>query len=332
MSSQGGFKLSEWIFTTDHKRVGILYLIGSLAAFVVAGIMALLMRIELTTVGQTLSWANAQNYNVMLYFHGAAMILGFQIPALTGFFANYLIPLQIGARDVAFPRLNALSVWLFFMGIILALLTFVIPDAPDIMWTGYPPYSILTSANTAFYTFTVLILGFASIAAGVNFLTTIIKMRAPGMGWNQLNIFVWCTFAAFVIQLIFVPVLGVAVTMLSFDKYVGTNFFNPDNGGDVLIYQNLFWFYSHPAVYVIFLPFIGMIFEIISTFARNQIFNYRVCVYGGIWGVTIIAGEVWIHHNYTTGLVDWLRLGMMVTTLLISIPVGLMVISMLGTL
>ena len=252
--------IKEWIFTTDHKRVGVLYLIGSIAAFGVAGLMALLMRIELSTLGPTIT-SNPNNYNVWLYAHGAVMILGFQIPALTGFFANYCIPLMIGAKDVAFPRVNALSVWLFYVGVILALLSFVIPDPPDVMWTGYPPYSLMTTGNTALYTFTVLILGFASIIGGVNFLTTVAYMRAPGLKWTNLNIFVWCTLGAFVLQLIFVPVLGTAVTLVSFDKYLGTHFFDPSNGGDVLTYQNLFWFYSHPAVYVIFLPFIGCDFR-----------------------------------------------------------------------
>ncbi|MFQ5464306.1 MAG: cbb3-type cytochrome c oxidase subunit I [Thermodesulfobacteriota bacterium] len=333
MSAQGGFgkTLKEWIFSTDHKKIGVMYLIGSLAAFAIAGLIALLIRIELSKVGPTLT-DNPNTYNVWLYFHGAAMILGFQIPALTGFFANYLIPLQIGAKDVAFPRLNAFSLWLFWAGIILALLTFVIPDPPDIMWTGYPPYSIMTPGNTAMYTFTVLILGFASIAGGINLIVTIINMRAPGMTWGKLNIFVWATLGAFLIQLVFVPVLGSAVTMITFDKYLGTSFFSPGNGGDVLLYQNLFWFYSHPAVYVILLPFIGIIFEIVATFARNRIFNYRVAVYGGIFGVVAISGEVWIHHLYTSGMPNWIRIGMMISTLMISVPVGLLVISLVGTL
>ena len=323
--------LKEWIFTTDHKRVGVLYLIGSMAAFAVAGIMAMLIRLELSAVGPTIT-DNPSDYNTWLYFHGAAMILGFQIPALTGFFANYMIPLMIGAKDVAFPRVNALSVWLFYAGIVVALFTFFIPDPPDIMWTGYPPYSIITHGNTAFYTFAVLLLGFASILGGANFLTTVAYMRAPGIGWNKLNIFVWATLAAFVLQLIFVPVLGTAVTMITFDKYLGTNFFNPGIGGDVLTYQNLFWFYSHPAVYVIFLPFIGIIYEIVATFARNRIFNYKMVVYGGIGGIVLLSGVVWIHHLYVTGMADWLRIGQMVTTLLISVPVGFMVIGLVGTL
>ncbi len=339
----GGFKLSEWIFTTDHKRIGILYLIGSIAAFFVAGLMALGIRIEQGGIGEsglinyfvadfTMAMDTGTAYNVALYFHGAAMILAFLIPGLTGFAANYFIPIMIGAPDVAFPRINALSVWLFWMGIVVALLTFIVPDKPDIMWTGYPPYSITTPGNTSFYVFTVHLIGFSSILAAVNFLVTIAYMRAPGMGWNQMNMFVWTSFGAFVIQLIFVPVLAAAVTLLLLDRYVGTNFFNPDAGGDVLLYQNLFWFYSHPAVYVIFLPAMGIMYEIIATMSKNRIFNYKTAVWGGIVGILVITGEVWVHHLYIAGMPNWIRIGQMVTTLMISVPVGLMVISMWGTL
>ncbi|MBF0153645.1 MAG: cbb3-type cytochrome c oxidase subunit I [Magnetococcales bacterium] len=333
-ASSSGFSLKEWVFTTDHKRIGILYLIGSIAAFAVAGLMALLIRIEQSSLGPTLVNPNTggDQYNVWLYFHGAAMILGFLIPGLTGFAANYFLPLMIGAKDVAFPRINALSVWLFFGGIVLALLTFIVSDPPDVMWTGYPPYSLRTAGNTALYVFTVHLLGFASILGAVNFLVTVIYMRAPGMGWNQMNMFVWSTVTAFIIQLVFVPVLASAVTMLLFDKYLGTHFFDPSAGGDVLLYQNLFWFYSHPAVYVILLPALGILFEIISTCTRNMVFNYKVAVYGGMWGIVLISGEVWVHHLYISGMPDWIRIGQMVSTLLISVPVGLLAISLFGTL
>ncbi len=325
-----GKNISEWIFTTDHKRIGILYLIGSLAAFAVAGAMAMLIRVELSSVGPTIT--NPQTYNVWLYFHGAAMILGFQIPALTGFLANYLVPLMIGAKDVAFPRVNALSLWLFWVGIILALLTFVVPNPPDIMWTGYPPYSLISPGNTSLYTFTVLIMGFSSIIGGINLIATIIYMRAPNVTWAKLNIFIWATMCAFMLQLIFVPVLGSAVTLLSLDKYLGTHFFNPAMGGDVLLYENLFWFYSHPAVYVILLPMMGITYEIVATFARNRIFNKKVVVWGGFIGTTLLSGEVWVHHLWASGMPDWIRLGMMVSTLMISVPVGLMMIGLVGTL
>lgn len=325
-----GRTLKEWIFSIDHKRIGIMYLIGSLAAFAIAGLMAILIRTELAAVGPTIT--NPQTYNVWLYFHGAAMILAFQIPALTGFLANYLVPLMIGAKDMAFPRLNALSLWLYWAGIIIALLTFVIPNPPDIMWTAYPPYSLKTGGNVAFYVFTVHFMGFSSIVGGVNIITTILFMRAPGLKWNKLNIFVWATLGANILQLIFIPVLAAAVTTLLFDKYLGTHFYDPANGGDVLLYQNLFWFYSHPAVYVILLPAIGMIFEIVATFSRNMIFNYKMVVYGGIGGVVLLSGEVWIHHLFTSGMPDWIRIGMMISTLLISVPVGLLMIGLLGTL
>lgn len=339
---KSGSTLKEWIFTTDHKRVGVLYLVGAIAAFIVAGIMALGIRLEQMSPGESglinyfvLDFAKTMPtgtaYNVALYFHGAAMILAFLIPALTGFAANYLVPLMIGAPDVAFPRINALSLWLFWAGILVALMTFFVTDKPDIMWTGYPPYSVTTTANTALYVFTVHLIGFSSILGAVNFLVTIIYMRAPGMGWNQMNIFVWTTFAAFMIQIVFVPVLASAVTLLLFDKYMGTGFFDPTRGGDVLLYQNLFWFYSHPAVYVIFLPAVGLLFDIIATQARNHVFNYKACVYGGIIGILAITGEVWIHHLYIAGMPDWLRIGMMVSTLLISVPVGLLLISLWGT-
>ncbi|WP_193771130.1 cytochrome c oxidase subunit I, partial [Candidatus Magnetaquicoccus inordinatus] len=315
-TASSGFKLSEWIFTTDHKRIGILYLIGSIAAFAIAGIMALLIRIEQMSPGATIVsdvYTGGDQYNVWLYFHGAAMILGFLIPGLTGFAANYLIPLMIGAKDVAFPRINALSVWLFWAGIVVALLTFVVPDKPDIMWTGYPPYSIKSGGNLALYVFTVHLIGFSSILASVNFLVTIIYMRAPGMGWMQLNMFIWGCFTALIIQLVFVPVLAAAVTLLLFDRYLGTHFYDPANGGDVLLYQNLFWFYSHPAVYVIFLPAMGIFYEIYATMAKNRIFNYKAAVYGMI-GIVVVSGEVWVHHLYYSGMPDWIRIGQMVTT------------------
>ena len=203
-ASSQGFSLKEWILTTDHKRIGILYLIGALAAFAIAGTFAIMIRLEQYTPGQQI-FESGSAYNTALYFHGAAMILVFLIPALTGFFANYFLPLMIGAKDVAFPRINAFSVWLFYAAIILALVSLVIPDPPDVMWTGYPPYSVTTEGNTAFYVFTVHLLGFSSILGAVNFLVTVIYMRAPGMGWNQLNIFVWTILAAFVMQLIFIP-------------------------------------------------------------------------------------------------------------------------------
>lgn len=333
----------EWVLTIDHKRIGILYLLGALAAFVVGGIMALGIRLEqmapgssglinyfVLDFGKSLSTGTA--YNAALTLHGTTMILAFLIPGLTGFAGNYLVPLMIGAPDVAFPRLNALSLWLLWCAILTALLALVVPDKPDLMWTGYPPYALRTQGNTALYVFTVYLVGVSSILTAVNMIVTIGHMRAPGIGWHQLNLFVWTTLAASIIQLVFVPVLAAAVTLLLLDKHAGTGFFDPSRGGDVLLYQNLFWFYGHPAVYVIFLPAVGLLFDIIATQAKNRIFRYRTCVWGGIVPMVVMSADVWVHHLYIAGMPNWIRIAMMVTTLMISLPVGLILISLWGTL
>ncbi|MEI6557445.1 MAG: cbb3-type cytochrome c oxidase subunit I [Rhodospirillaceae bacterium] len=322
--------LKSWLTSTDHKRIGLLYLFGSLAAFVLAGFGALVIRIQQFDPGMQV--VTGQTYNTVLYFHGAAMILAFLIPGLTGFFGNYFIPLMIGARDVAFPRLNALGLHLFLAGIVLALISIAVPDAPDVLWTGYPPYSIRTTANTAFYVFTVHLFSVSSILNGINLIVTVMLMRAPNIGWNQLNMSVWCILGALLLNLIDIPVLAAAVTMLLTDKYFGTHFFDASQGGDAVIYQNLFWFYSHPAVYVIFLPAMGILFDVIATMAKNRVFNYKAAVYMGVVGVCLMSGEVWVHHIFTSGMPDWIRVVMMITTLLISVPVGVMVISLWGTL
>jgi cytochrome c oxidase subunit I len=340
--SHSGGGLAAWIFSVDHKRVGILYLIGSFAAFTAAACMALGIRLEQYAPGESglinyfvldfgKSMSTPDAYNSVLTFHGAVMILGFVIPGLTGFATNYLVPIMIGAKDVAFPRINSFSVWMYLCGVVLALMTLVIPDKADMMWTGYPPYSIKTAGNTMLYVFIVHIMGFSSILGAINFITTTVYMRAPGMGWNQMNMFVWASFLANVLQLVFLPFLATAVTLLFFDKYVGTGFFNPATGGDPILYENIFWLYSHPAVYVMFIPAAGLVFEIIATMAKKSIFNYKAAVYGGMLGITVLSGIVWAHHMYVTGIPNWFRLIMSFTTILISIPAGLIVISMWGT-
>ncbi len=332
-----------WLLTTDHKRIGILYLVAALAAFLIAGVMALGIRIEQMAPGESglinyfvldlgRSLPTGTAYNAVLTFHGAAMILAFLIPALTGFAGNYLVPLMIGAPDVAFPRLNALSLWMLVGAIVVALMSFVVSDKPDVMWTGYPPYSVTTAGNTAIYVFIVLMAGVSSMLNAINMIVTIGYLRAPGMGWHKLNLFVWTTLAASIIQLLFVPVLAAAVSLVLLDKHAGTGFFDPARGGDVLLYQNLFWFYGHPAVYVIFLPSVGLLFDIIATQAKNRIFRYRTCVWGGIVPMIVMSADVWVHHLYIAGMPNWIRVAMMITTLMISIPVGLIVISLWGTL
>jgi len=321
----------EWLFTVDHKVIGVWYLIGSLASFTVAGIAATLMRIELGSVGPDIT-SNGDIYNLWLTMHGAVMILGFQIPALLGFVANYAVPIMIGGKDMAFPRVNALSVWLLWSGILLALANLVIPDHFNGMWTGYPPYSMQDGAgNTALYTMIVVVLGMSSIFGAVNLACTVAFMRCKGMGWFQMPMTCWCVLAANITQLIFVPVLAASVILLSMDRYLGFGFFNPETGGDVLLYQNLFWFYSHPAVYIVLLPFMGVLFEIFSASARNMVFNYKMTVFA-VLAFIPIGGDVWIHHIFVAGMPNWVRALMSFTTLLISLPFGLLMLSLLGTL
>ncbi len=323
--------LKEWFFTLDHKVIGIWYLWGSIASFIVAGLAATAMRLELGSVGPTIT-EDASLYNLWLTMHGAVMILGFQIPALLGFLANWAVPIMVGGKDMAFPRVNAMSVWLLWAGIVLALCNLVIPDPWNGMWTGYPPYGVSDMAgNTALYSWIVIILGMSSVFGAFNLACTVVFMRAEGLGWYQMNMLTMTVFSANIIQLIFVPVLAASVLLLSLDRYLGFGFFNPEVGGDVLLYQNLFWFYSHPAVYVILLPFMGIMMDIFATFARNQIFQHKVA----FWAILafIPAGaDVWVHHAYVAGLPNWLRLLMTFTTLLISLPFGLLLMSMIGTL
>ncbi len=320
----------EWLFTIDHKVIGMWYLFGALASFAVAGLAAMLMRIELGSVGPDIT-SDGNVYNLWLTMHGAVMILGFQIPALLGFVANYAVPIMIGAKDMAFPRVNALSVWLLWAGILLALANLVIPDHFNGMWTGYPPYSTNYAGNVGLYSSVVIVLGMASVFGAVNLACTVAFMRCKGMGWFQMPMTVWCVFTANIIQLIFVPVLAASVLLLSMDKYLGFGFYNPESGGDVLLYQNLFWFYSHPAVYVILLPFVGIIFEIFSVSAKNMVFSYKATVFAVLAFIPASA-DVWAHHAFVAGLPDWFNMLMSFTTLLISLPFGLVMLSMVGTL
>ena len=330
-SAKTGFKLSEWVFPTSHKRAGILYLVISMAAFLAAGLMAIGIRIEQFSPGESgfmnyfagdfrryLTTPDA--YNGVLYFHGTVMIMGFLIPGLTGFAANFLVPSMIGARNVAFPKLNAWTVWLFFAGAAVALLVSVIPPKPDIMWTGYPPYPIKTG-NTAYYLAPVILIALSSFLGAANFLTTIAFKRAPGMGWNQLNMFVWTAFGAFLIQLVFVPMLALAVTGMLLDKYAGTGFFDPARGGDPLLYENLLWFYLYPARFVILLPAMGLLFDIAATMAKKAIFCYTAAVYAGVCGIAAIFG-VWLYYVLVAGMPNWHRSGMLFTTELVWVPAG----------
>jgi cytochrome c oxidase subunit 1 len=321
--------IKEWIFTTDHKKIALFYGVTTLLFFLIAGLMALGIRLELWQPG--LQFVSPETYNYLLTGHGVVMLLWWAIGVWSAF-ANFLIPLMIGARDVAFPRLNALSWWTFFAASVLVLLTLIPSNHVKMMWTGYPPYSLNDDAGvTALYVFIIHLTGAASIMGAVNFIVTTLRMRAPGISLKNMNLLLHGIMAANVIQLLGVPSFAGAVTMLFLDKYLGTNFFNPNLGGDPLIYENVFWFYSHPAVYVMILPAFGVFSEVIATFARKPIFGQITMVFA-IWAIALLGFMVWVHHLFTSGIPDWVRIVFSYTTVLIGVPTGIKIFNWVATL
>ncbi|MCX8060625.1 MAG: cbb3-type cytochrome c oxidase subunit I, partial [Aquificaceae bacterium] len=321
--------LKEWIFTTDHKKIGIMYGVTSLLFFLIAGLSALAIRMELYQPG--LQYMSEDAYNQALTVHGVLMQFWWAV-GIWSSFGNYLLPLMIGARDVAFPRLNALSYWLFFAASVLALLTFLPGNQIRMMWTGYPPFSLNDNAGpVAFYALIIHLLGASSLAGAVNLVVTNLTMRAPGVTMKKMNLFLHSFLAMNVIQILGVPALAGAVTMLLMDKYFQTAFFDPARGGDPLLYQNLFWFYSHPVVYVMILPAFGVISEIIATFSRRELFG-RTSMIVAIWGIAILGFMVWVHHMFTSGMPDWIRILFSYTTVLIGVPTGIKIFNWIFTL
>jgi cytochrome c oxidase subunit 1 len=324
-----GATLKEWIFTTDHKKIGVMYGITSIIFFLIAGISAVGIRLELFQPG--LQYLDEDHYNQLLTLHGVLMVFWWAI-GIWGSFGNFLLPLMIGARDVAFPRLNALSYWLFFAASVLALLTLLPGSQIRMMWTGYPPFSLNENAGpVAFYVLIIHLLGAASLASAINLVVTNLSMRAPGITFKKMNLFLHAFLAMNVIQILGVPALAGAVTMLLLDKYFNTAFFDPTRGGDPILYQNLFWFYSHPAVYVMILPAFGLISEMIATFSRREIFG-RTSMILAIWGIAILGFMVWVHHMFTSGVPDWMRILFSYTTVLIGVPTGVKIFNWIGTL
>ena len=318
-----------WITTVDHKRIGILYIVTSFGFFFAAGILALLMRAQLSQADNGILTGNA--YNEVITIHGTAMIFLFVVPILAGF-ANYLVPLMIGARDMAFPRLNALSYWLFLLGGLVVLMSFF-PGAANSGWTAYPPLS--SEAYSPGVGQDLWILGLhltslSSLLGVVNFLVTIHNMRAPGMTWMRIPLFVWTIEAFAVLLLLALPTISAAVTLLLLDRQTGTEFFAPENGGPVL-WQHMFWFFGHPEVYIMVLPAMGMLSEIIPVFSRKPIFGYKAIAFSTI-GIAFASMLVWAHHMFTVGLPVWLQGFFMISSMIIAVPTGIKIFNWLATL
>ncbi|NMG07547.1 cytochrome c oxidase subunit I [Brasilonema sp. UFV-L1] len=320
-------------FSTDHKVIGIQYIVTAFIFFLVGGIFAMVIRGELITPESDL--VDRTVYNAMFTMHGTVMLFGWTFPVLVGF-ANYLVPLMIGARDMAFPRLNAVAFWMVPIAGILLMASFFVPGGPaQAGWWSYPPVSLQNPSgqliNGEFvWLLAVAISGVSSIMGAVNFVTTIVKMRAPGMTFFRMPLFVWAVFSAQIIQLFGLPALTAGAVMLLFDLTVGTSFFDPAKGGNAVLFQHFFWFYSHPAVYVIILPVFGIFSEIFPVYARKPLFGYKVVALSSLL-IAGVSALVWVHHLYVSGTPGWMRMIFMLSTMFVSVPTGIKVFAWVAT-
>ncbi len=292
-----GTTVRSWLLTIDHKRIGLMYLVLVVLFFFVGGLFAMLLRLELLTPGPTLMSANA--YNRAFTLHGVIMIFLFMIPAIPAAFGNFMLPLMLGAKDLAFPKLNLLSVYLYLAGALLAIWA-MIHGGTDTGWTFYTPYSVVTPTRVAPVLLGAFIIGFSSILTGLNFIVTIHTLRAPGLRFMQLPLFVWSLYGTSIIQLLATPVLGLVLLLIAVEHVFGFGLFDPARGGDPLLMQHLFWFYSHPAVYIMVLPAMGVVSEVISCFARRLVFGYRLVALSSI-GIAVVGFFVWGHHMFVAG-------------------------------
>ena len=322
--------LWSWITTVDHKRIGILYGATAFFFFLMGGIEALLLRIQLGSPENT--FLSPETYNQLFTMHGTTMIF-LAIMPLSAMFFNYLIPLQIGARDVAFPRLNAFSYWVFLLGGLFLNSSFLLGAAPDQGWFGY---ANLTSKqyspglNVDFWMLGLQILGIASLAAAVNFFVTIVNMRAPGMTLMRMPMFVWMSFITQVLLLLAFPVITVALILLMYDRFFGSHFFVPSGGGDPLLWQHLFWIFGHPEVYILILPAFGIVSEVLPVFSRKPLFGYAAMVFSGVF-IAFLGFGVWSHHMFSTGMGPLADTFFALTTMLIAIPTGVKIFNWIGT-
>lgn len=321
--------LKRWIFTTNHKDIGTLYLILSLTMFFLAGAMALVIRLELFEPGTVL--VSPHFFNEMTTMHGLIMVFGVVMPAMAGL-ANWMIPMMIGAPDMALPRLNNWSFWLLpFAFSMLASTLFMQGGAPDFGWTFYAPLSTTYAPkSTDFFIFSVHLMGLSSIMAALNIVVTIFNMRAPGMTWMKLPIFVWSWLVTAFLLLAVMPVLAGCVTMMLMDRHFHTSFFNAAGGGDPILFQHIFWFFGHPEVYILILPGFGVMSEVIPTFARKKLFGYSAMVYATVV-IAFLGFLVWMHHMFTTGAPLGAQLFFMYATMLVAVPTGVKIFNWVAT-
>jgi cytochrome c oxidase subunit 1 len=322
----------SWMTTIDHKRIGIMYLCGISFAFLLGGIFALLVRLSLLNPQHTLfgrHWVTAEMYNRFFTLHGVVMVFLFIIPSVPGSLANFVLPLMLGAKDVAFPRLNLASFYLWVIGAVMGVVSMIV-GAVDTGWTFYTPYSTTTEGTVTLMTGAAFILGFSSIFTGLNFIATVHKLRAPGMGWFDMPLFVWGIYSTAVIQVLATPVLGITLVLLMIERSFKIGIFDPAIGGDPVLFQHFFWFYSHPAVYIMILPGMAIISELIPTFSRKTIFGYRAIAYASV-SLALLSFLVWGHHMFVAGESDLANIIFSALTFLVAIPSGVKVFNWLST-
>ena len=319
--------IKSWLFTHDHKRIGLMYLTMVSLAFLVGGIFALLVRLELFSRGRTI--VDGETYNRFFTLHGAVMVFLFIIPSVPAALGNFFLPIQIGAKDVAFPRINLLSFYIYLAGVAI-LLTSIIMGAVDTGWTFYTPYSVQTSGSVISMTFGVFVLGFSSILTGLNFLVTVHTMRAPGVTWTRMPLFTWGMYATSLIQVLATPVLAITLLLLLCERFFGLGVFDPKLGGDPVLFQHFFGFYSHPAVYIMIVPGMAINSDLIATFSRRAIFGYFAIAMSSI-GLAVLGFLVWGHHLFVAGMSEFATMLFSALTFLVAIPSGVKVFNWTAT-
>jgi cytochrome c oxidase subunit 1 len=317
----------SWLTTVDHKKIGVMYLWSIMFFFMIGGLLALLLRIEHLGPKQTIM--DAETYNRVFTLHGAIMVFLFIIPSIPAALGNFIMPLMIGAKDVAFPRLNLASYYVYVVGALMAVSSILI-GAVDTGWTFYTPYSTTTKGAVGIMAMAVFVLGFSSIFTGINFIATIHKLRAPGMGWFQMPLFVWGIYSTAVIQVLATPVLGITMVLLLMERLFEIGIFDPKIGGDPVLFQHFFWFYSHPAVYIMILPGMAIISEVIPTFSKKVIFGYRAIAFSSV-AIALIGFLVWGHHMFVSGQSELATTIFSVLTFLVAIPSGIKVFNWVAT-
>src|SRR6195952_3225101 len=320
----------SWVTTTDHKRIGIMYIVTTFVFFLLGGVEALLMRVQLGAPDNT--FLTPSTYNALFTLHGTTMIFLFVVPMMAGL-ANYFLPLMIGARDMAFPKLNALSYWLLLAGgIVFYVSLFFHP--PEAGWTSYAPLSNRAFSQTGgidAWIYLIHLTGISSLLGAINFYATIANMRAPGMGWGRLPLFVWSLLVYAILLILALPVIAGAVTLLLTDRHFGTHFYDATNGGSPLLWQHLFWFFGHPEVYIMVLPGFGVISEGLPVFARKPIFGYKAIAASTV-AIAFLGFLTWAHHMFTTPIPEAILVFVMLSSFLIAVPTGVKILNWIATL